>query len=129
MLIAQVEHRAGMGMSAPGSCRPEVSGMRALVAQPMYVIGDGLDIVISIGVEMLPTLAVVSCALNHVEHVWDNTYRSKCMTVIVERQPPRVARSMREHPQFMTRAGVPPHTCVDAGPCVGWRAWRPSIRW
>src|SRR5690606_20557185 len=127
MLIAQVEHRTGMGVSAPGSCRPEVSGMRALVAQPMYVIGDGLDIVVSIGVEMLPTLAVVSCALNHVEHVWDNTYRSKCMTVIIERQPPRIARSLREHLKFMACGVVPPHTRVDGGPFVVRRAGLPYI--
>src|SRR3546814_15550658 len=37
VLIAQVEHRTGMGMPATGGCRPEVTGMGALRSEERRV--------------------------------------------------------------------------------------------
>src|SRR5690606_10403455 len=122
MAITEVEHRAGMGMPPSGSGRPEVAGVRTLVAEPMYVVGDSLDIVIRIGIEMLPTLPMVSCALDDVEQVRDDTYRGKRMPVIVEGEAPGVACPVRENLKLMARGVVTPHPSIDGGPFIVRRA-------
>ena len=54
--VAEVDHGAGMGMAASGGIRATVAVMR-VGAEIMPVIGDGLDIVVRVGIEMLPGLA------------------------------------------------------------------------
>src|SRR3712207_4010958 len=65
-IIPQVNHRPTVSMPAARAIALVITGMRALVAKPVDVIPDWSDVFIGIGVEMLPGLAEVVPALNHV---------------------------------------------------------------
>src|SRR5690606_2091546 len=118
VFIAQVEHRTCVGVSTAGGSRPEVAGVRPLIAEPMHMIGDGFDIVVGIGIEMFTALAVVPCSLDHVEQVGDHTYRGKRVPVIVEIDTPRVARTVREDLKLVSRGVVTPNTGIDGRPFI-----------
>src|SRR5690606_443059 len=118
MLIAQVEHRSGMGMPATGGGRPEVAGMRPLVAQPVHVIGDGLDIVVGIGIEVFAALPMVPRSLYHMEEMRDNAYRGKRMPIVVEIDTPRVTRAVREDLKYVACRMITPYARVNRCPFV-----------
>ena len=44
VFVAEVEHRTGVGVPPASGCRPEITRMRALVAQPMHVVCNRFDV-------------------------------------------------------------------------------------
>ena len=73
---AQIDHRAGVGVAAAGGVGAVVAGVRR-VADPMPMDGDGLDVVVGVGIEVLARLPLVAAALNHVIQVRNHAGRAE----------------------------------------------------
>jgi hypothetical protein len=80
-----------VGVPTAFGIRPEITGVRAAVADPMHVVAGLFDIVVGKFVEMLTGLPLVSAALNHVEHVRNYANRNKGVTVVVPVDAPGIA--------------------------------------
>ena len=74
-VAAEVDHRAGVGVAAAGRIRSAVAGVRPLVADLVHVVGDRLDVVVGVRVEVLAGLPLVSRALDDVVEVRDDARR------------------------------------------------------
>ena len=68
----------------------------ALAAHPVHVIGDGLDVVVDVGVEVRAGLALVSRARDHVVQMRDDAGGRESLAVVVEVEAPRVAGAFGE---------------------------------
>ena len=82
-------------------------------AEEMTVIGDGLDVVVGVRVEMLPGLPLVARALDDVEEVRNHARLGKEIAVRIPINPPRIARAVREHLEFLPLRLVAPHARID----------------
>ena len=76
-VAAEIDHRAGVGVAAAGRVGPAVAGVRSLVADPVQVIGDRLDVVVGVRVEVLARLPLVARALDDVVQVRDDAGRRR----------------------------------------------------
>src|SRR5688572_13380692 len=98
-----------MRMTAPSGCRTEVTRVRPAIAYPMHVVGNSFNIVVSVGIEMLSCLPLVTRALNDMVHVRDHANGNEWMAIIVEIDPPGVARPFREYLELMCCRMIPPY--------------------
>src|SRR6187431_470455 len=67
--------------------------MRALTPNPVHVIGNGLDVVVDVGIEVLASLALVARALHDLIEVLDHARGRERVAVVVEVETPRIARA------------------------------------
>src|SRR3954462_2615892 len=65
-VVALIDEQTRVGVAAAGRRRTTVAGVWAVVAGPMDVVGDGLDVVKNVRIEMRTGLASEVAALNHV---------------------------------------------------------------
>src|SRR5262249_11884147 len=112
---AEVTHQAAMGVSAAGAvgfvvARPRVGPL------PMQMIGDGLDVVIGVRIEVGAGLAMIAAPLDDVEGMRNDTGLDKCLAVIVEIEAPGIAGPVREDLELVPSRMIAP----DAG--VYWHA-------
>src|SRR5688500_9681863 len=70
-LAAEVNHRAGVSVATAGCVALAVAAVR-VGAEVVYVIGDRLDVIVRVRIEMLPGLTLISSALNDVIQVWND---------------------------------------------------------
>ena len=109
---AQVDHRAGVGMAAAGGVGPAVAAMR-VGAEVMPVIGDGLDVVVGVGIEMLARLPLVPASLDHVVEVGDDAGGDEHLAAGVEVDAPGVAGAVGEDLEGVPGRVIAPDAGVD----------------
>src|SRR6185503_3944847 len=98
-------HRAAMGMTAAGRIRVGgeigrlVSPPRVIANIPsvMSMIGNRLDVVEGILIEVLASLPLIPRSLNDVIQMRNDAGRTECLTLIVEVHTPRVTGPPREN--------------------------------
>ena len=79
------------------------------------MVGDGLDVVEDVAVEVLARLPVVARALDDVEQVRDHTGSGEGLAVVVEVDAPRVAGAPGEHLEPVCGRVVAPDPRVELG--------------
>ena len=109
----EIDHRAGVGVAAAGRARAAVGGVRSLRADPVPVIGDGLDVVVGVRIEVLARLPLVPSALDDVVEVLDDARGREGVAVVVEVEPPRVARALGEDFEDVPGRVIAPDAAVE----------------
>ena len=109
----EIDHRAGVGVAASGRARAAVGGMRPLLAHPVAVIGDGLDVVVGVRIEVLVRLPLVPSALDDVVQVLDDAGGREGVAVVVEVEPPRIARALGESFEDVPGRVIAPDPAVE----------------
>src|SRR5207244_440014 len=106
------------------------------VASIMDMVGNRLDVVVNerideallwigvillvrarfcdVDVVMLPALALVARALNHVPQVRDDARFNNALTVLIEIDTPGIARAFGENFELVFGRMVPPHRRIHA---------------
>ncbi len=92
---AQIDHRPRVRMAAAGGVGPAVAAVR-VGPQVMPVVGDRLDVVVGIGIEMLARLPLVPASLDHVIKMRDHAGRDDHLAARIEVDAPGVAGAMGE---------------------------------
>ena len=116
-----------MGVAAAGGVGAVVAGVRR-VADPVAVVGDGLDVVVGVGIEVLAGLPLVAAALNHVIQVRDDAGGDERLAVVVEIDAPGIARAVGEDLEDVPRRVIAPDAGVDRRALVVGRARLADLR-
>ena len=98
----EIDHRARVGMAAAGRVGAAVAAVR-VGAQVVPVVGDGLDVVVRVRIEMLARLALVAAALNHVVEMGDDAGGDEHLAVCIEIDAPGVAGAVGEDLEDVAR--------------------------
>src|SRR5947209_8202535 len=93
-----------------------------LVAGVVAVVGDRLDVVVGVGVEMLAGLPLVASAGNDVKDVRDDAGGGEEISILVVVEAPRVARAVGEDFELVANRMIAPDAGVERHPLVGRRA-------
>ena len=111
---------------------------RAAVRGSMAMIGDGLDVVVDVRVEVLAALPVVDAAGDHVPQMRDHAGADQQLSLGVVVDAPRIAEAVRHHLEHVVGRMIPPDAAVDVArprprggptetaPCAGRRRPRPA---
>ena len=105
---AQVDHRPGVCVSAAERVTAVPVLLVPLIAGEMPVIGDRLDVVVSVRIEMHAALTLISAALHHVIQMRNHTGRQNSLPVIVEIDAPGIARTVGKHVELVPRGMISP---------------------
>ena len=92
---ALVDHQAAVGVAAAGAVGAAVAAVRVR-AVPVQVVGDGLDVVVGVRVEVRARLPLIAAALDDVEGVRNDAGLDEGLAVVVEVEAPRIARAVGE---------------------------------
>ena len=79
----------------------------------MPMVGDRLNVVVRVRIEMLARLPLVPAALNDVIQVRNHAGRAKRLAVVVEIDAPRIARAFGEDFELVPRRMIPPDGRVE----------------
>ena len=77
-------------------------------------VGDRLDVVVGVGIEVLPGLPLIPAALNHVIQVRNHAGGEEGLAVVVEIDAPGIAGAVGEDFEFVPRRVIAPDAGVDA---------------
>ncbi len=91
------------------------------------MVGDRLDVVIGVGIEVGPGLPFVPSPLDHLVQVGDHAGGLERLAVLVEVDAPGVARPVGKDLELMLRRMIAPDPGVDRKP-LGHRACRACRR-
>src|SRR5947209_17670554 len=80
-----------------------------LVAGVVAVVGDRLDVVIGVGVEVLAGLPLIACAGNDVNDVRDDAGGGEEVSKLVVVEAPWVARAVGEDFELMPHGMIAPN--------------------
>src|SRR6185436_4636111 len=112
-IVALIHHHARVRVAAADRAAAGVAGVRTFVAGVMQMVGNGLDVIVNVGInylsaltvagdasrffgvdgKMLAALAIVATTLNHVEEVGDDTRFNPALAVFIKIHAPRIARA------------------------------------
>ena len=96
---------------------PEIS-FSTFVRSPriilVYVLGNGLDVIINMGIKMLSSLSMKAPALHNVPKVWNYAGGNESLSSIIKVYPPWVTSTPAKHFEFFLGGMVAPHASVDA---------------
>ena len=126
-VVAVVDRQAAMGMTAPGLVRAvglddaALGGTMHDGPREVRVVGDGLDVVVGVGLEMLAGLTLVTGAGQDVIKVRDHAGRDEHLSAGVEVQAPRVARALGEDLEGAGPRVEAPDAGVDLAALLGRR--------
>src|SRR5918999_771682 len=79
----------------------------------MTMIGDGLDVVVNVRIEVLSTLPVIDAAGDDMPKVRDHAGADQELPFRVVIDAPRVAEAVRNDLEHVLRGMVSPHAAVD----------------
>src|SRR5207245_9361251 len=105
---------ARVGVAAACRSRAGVAGVRPFIARPVNVIGNGLEVVINVGIEMRTGLPLVARALNDVEQVWNDAGLDEALALFVEVNAPGIAGAFGEDLEAVLGGMIAPNAGVDA---------------
>src|SRR5687768_16745598 len=77
------------------------------------MIGYCFDIIINIGVKMLPALPVVNASRDHMPQMRDHTCGDKHLALGVKIHAPGVTETMRYYFKLTLGRMIPPHASID----------------
>ena len=77
------------------------------------MVGDRLNVVVGIRVEVLPGLALIAAALNDVIQVRNHAGRDEALAVVVEIDAPGIARAFGEDFERVPRGMIAPDAGVE----------------
>ena len=109
---AQVDHRPGVRVAAAGGVGAAVAAVR-VGAEVVPVVGDRLDVVVGVGIEMLARLPLVPAPLDHVIEMRDDAGRDDHLAAGVEVDAPGVAGAVGEDLEDVPGRVVAPDARVD----------------
>src|SRR5690606_39752923 len=112
-LSAEVDHCTCVRMAAADVVAAVAIGLIPLIADPVPVLRDRLDVGVGIWIEMLPGLPVVAGTVDDVKQVRNDTTRQKGLAAIVEVHAPRVARTVGENLELVPRRVIAPDAGID----------------
>src|SRR5437588_13107494 len=101
-------------MTAARRSGARIGSVRSLVANPMDMIRDGFDVLVSVGVEMGAGLALKTSALNHVEQMRDDAGFDEALAIFVEINSPGVAGAFAKKLKNVFGGMIARHAGVDA---------------
>jgi len=101
-----------MRVTAARRVTPPIATMRR-AAEEVPVVGDRLDVVVGVGIEVRAGLPLVASALHHVKKMRDHAGLDDRLTARIEVQPPRIARPVREHLELMPHGMKAPDAGID----------------
>ena len=112
---AEVDHQAAVGVAPAGAVGLVVAavGIRAEVVE---MIGDRLDVVVGVGVEMLTTLPMIPRPLNDVKRMRNHARLDEGLAAVVEVEAPRIAGALGEGLEDMPRRMIAPDCRVHRDP-------------
>ena len=96
---------------------PEIS-FSTFVRSPriilVYVLGNGLDVIINMGVKMLASLSMKASALHYVPKVWNYAGGNEKLSSIIEVYSPWVTSAPAKDFEFFLGGMIAPYPGVDA---------------
>ena len=95
----------------------------ARIASIMGVVGDGLDILVSMRIEVLPGLPLIPTAGYNMVKMRNDAGSDEPLAMLVVIQPPRVTGAFGEDFKLMPQGMVTPHSSIDGNAFVLRRAW------
>src|ERR1043166_5356925 len=110
---SQIDHQAGMRMTASSRIGPSIGGVRTLGAGIVEVIGDGGNVFVGISVEMLACLPFVSATLDHVKEMRDHARFDQTLPMLVEINSPGITGSLGEHLELFASGMITPDAGID----------------
>ena len=125
-VVAQVDHRADVGVAAAGLAVLRVALALARVgpvaAGPVDVVGAGLDQAVGVRVEVLAEHPLEVRAGDDVEQVRDHAVGDERLAVVVEVEAPGVRRAVGDGLEDLPGGVIPPDAAVDRHAVVVGRA-------
>jgi len=112
-VIGEIDHGPGVGVAPPCSAGGGSIGIVPLVADPVTMFGDGGDIGVGVGVEVLAPLTMVARSLNDVEEVGDDAACEEGLSVVVEIDAPGIAGAVSKDFELMSLGVIAPDACVE----------------
>ena len=125
---ALVDHRAGVGVAAARRRSDRPLPRVRVGADVVAVVGDRLDVVVGVRVEVRPGLPLVPAALDHVVEVRDHAGGEEGLAVLVEVDAPGVARAVGEDLELVLRRVIAPDPGVDRDAVLVGRAGLADLR-
>src|SRR6266567_1722255 len=95
-IVTLINQQARMSVAAAGGRRARISRVRAFVACPVNMVGEGFDVVINVWIEMRTRLAMIASALDHMEQVRNDAGFDDALAVLVKINSPWIARAFGE---------------------------------
>ena len=116
-----------MGVAAAGAVGAVVAAVR-VGADVVAVVGDRLDVVVGVRVEVRARLPLVAAALDDVVAVRDDAGLDERLAVLVEVEAPGVARAVGEDLEVVPRRVIAPDAGVDRRAVLVRRAGLADLR-
>src|SRR5262245_356032 len=113
-IVLLINQHAGVGVTATRGCGTGIAGVRTLVADPVDVVGEGLDVVVNVGVEVRASLPVKTAALNHVEEMRNNAGFDDALAVFIEVNAPGIAGAFGEQFENVFGGMITPDAGIQA---------------
>ena len=110
--IAQIDHGACVSVSAANGVGLAVAAMWRR-AQIMQMVGNRRQIFVDVWIEVLARLAMITCALNDMEQMWDHTTLHEPITVVVVVDAPLIAAAPGKDFKLMSRWMIAPNRRVQ----------------
>src|SRR6476646_2975761 len=88
---SQIDHQAGMRMTASGRIGPPIGCVRTLGAGIVKMIGDGGNVLVGICVKVLARLPFVAATLDHVKQMRNHARFDQALPMLVEIDSPGIA--------------------------------------
>src|SRR5439155_16118244 len=104
---------AGVSVSTAGRIGAGAVGLVPLVADPVAVTSNGLNVRVSVRLEMLSRLPLEASSLDDVEQVRDDAAGQEGVAVVVKVDTPRVARAPGEDLELLLDRMIAPDAGVD----------------
>ena len=104
--VGVVVHHACAGRFVEGDIGSRIAGV-------VRVVGDGLDVFVSVRVEVLPGLPLIPSAGDDVVEMRNDARGDEPLAMLVVIEPPRVAGAMREDLELMPHGMETPHAGID----------------
>src|SRR5688500_1004982 len=108
-----IDHRPGVGVAAPQLIRLPAVVVVPLVPRVMPVVGNRLDVVVGVGVEMLAGLPLVARAGDDVVAVGDDAGGGEEIAVLIVVEPPGVAGPLGKDLELVPYGVITPNAGVN----------------
>ena len=102
-----------MGMSAARRTGPPVARVRPLIAHPVHMVADRVQVVVYVRIEMPPGLPDHAGAGNDVVQVRNDAGRQEQLSIRIPIQSPGIAGAVRKYLENVLRRVIPPYARIE----------------